>query len=163
MRAGAAFLLLSFLTCSSCGGTASPGVGSPDATTASDTGAGGDGATGDGGVADAGSSDATRDVAITPCQDCVADWCGCGQCDPSDIVCTKTPLACPLGCPSACEAQADVKCGCAGDRCVFVSPTRATPACYQTADCPPGMCCGGRDAGFFGRGRCVTEGSPGCR
>ena len=153
------------LACAACGGTSSPGVGQPDATTQSDAPSGADGApTGDSGIRDAGGVDSGPgyDGAVTACDACAPDWCGCGQCEPRDIVCTRTPLSCPLGCASGCQEQTSTVCGCAGDRCVFVTPPRTSPACYTSADCPPGMCCPGRDGGLLARSYCVTQSSSGC-
>jgi hypothetical protein len=142
-----AFALLAFLC--ACGGSTTGGGdlfndAAPGDASASD-------GSSDGGV------DARPDAACA--QACVADWCGCGQCLESQIVCTQKPKPCPLGCASACTILPDVKCHCEADRCVH-DTAQGTAACYTDLDCPIGQCCSTRGASLSGT--CAPNGDPCC-
>ena len=140
---------------SSTGDTGGGGDSAKD--TASDTAPGGD--TGSGDVApDTNGGDAPSDGACA----CAPDWCGCGTCDPTQIVCTKSPPGCPLGCASSCPQLATTTCSCESDRCVRSGIT-GDIACYKDPDCPPGDCCAhAGPVGVGGRGRCRPDGDPCC-
>lgn len=102
--------------------------------------------------------DATGDAACG----CQPDFCGCGACNPADIVCTKTPPGCPLGCVSSCPELKTTVCSCSGDRCVRSGVTGSI-ACYKDPDCPPGDCCAhSGPVGPASRGTCKPAGDPCC-
>lgn len=175
------FALLSFsiatLACSS--GDATSGDPSIDAAVDAATDAGGDAASDtrvgdDTSAGDApidGGADTRADVAADAVDTgsasdggcaCKADFCGCGTCASSDIVCTKAPPSCPLGCASGCTELATTVCACEGDRCVRKGAT-GDIGCYTDLDCPGTDCCAhGGAARPGGRGTCAPAGSTCC-
>lgn len=127
-------------------------------TPATETGAGVDS------VADDRPTDATSGEDACACK---PDYCGCGACAVSDIVCTKTPPSCPRGpppgCAGSCPELTTTTCSCESDRCVR-SGASGPVACYTDLDCPPGECCShvGPPVPPIGRGTCKPAGDPCC-
>ena len=104
-------------------------------------------------AADGPIADAQSDGPVLPCA-CQPIFCGCGGCDPTKIICTKTPKQCPLGCLGSCEDLSPYHCACVEDRCVLdPPPPSGMIPCNTTLDCPPGNCCQG--AGKLTRGACA--------
>jgi hypothetical protein len=72
---------------------------------------------------------------------CAPAWCGCGECNPADIVCTQTPRPCPLGCVGGCPELSQAYCKQVNQNCIRFGVDAAQIGCYGDLDCPPWMCC----------------------
>ncbi len=96
---------------------------------------------------DAGAASDVPAADVVRCDDagaCHPFWCGCGSCDPANIVCTTDLRGCPLGCVSSCPALDLAVCACNGSLCgaptfrdagvVDAGPRDAGPADVGTAD-----------------------------
>jgi hypothetical protein len=139
------FGVLAAMALAGCGGSSFT-EGGPDATADS---AGDDGSHGDA-MGDTAPFDAVVDAVdggggdvILPdgACGCMPYWCGCGQCNPSQIACTANPPPCGLGCASGCPELQQVTCTCQDGRCVRGGIDAGGIGCVVDQDCPPGDCC----------------------
>jgi len=135
-------LIVVLLAAVGCGGSFNVSEGAPADASVVDSVATNEAATSDVASTDTANS---KDVGVAgDTGTCAPFWCGCGECVPADIICTKSAAGCPLGCPvGACPAmEKNGVCTTVGDRCVR-NGIDGTIACLSSADCPPGKCCDG--------------------
>jgi hypothetical protein len=112
-----------------------------------------------------------HDVAVTdvagrcdPVTGYHAFWCGCGRCNPSEIICAAEVRGCPLGCPSACPELAAAVCACNGGTCdaPALRVDAGTDAGVDAGGLAAGQTCAGDSACAAGLLCCYPCGIPGC-
>src|SRR5262249_49332038 len=80
---------------------------------------------------------------------CTASWCGCGECNPVDIVCSHESHPCGRQCLQSCPALAQATCVAVGFGCAGGGVDSPQNGWYTRAGCPPG------------KDRCGLNGAPG--
>jgi hypothetical protein len=112
-------------------------------------------------VRDASHDDANdASSSCSPSQPCHPYFCGCGSCNPADIICVSDSRSCPLACPISCPELATTVCECTGGSCAVVHSDGGTASdggggtagssCMGDGDCMSGLLC------------CYPCGIPGC-
>jgi hypothetical protein len=99
--------------------------------------------------------------ACSPTQPCHPYFCGCGSCNPADILCVSDDRSCPLGCPLSCPELATTVCECT-DRACAVSHSDGGTSTDGGGSGTVGTPCSADDECMTGLLCCYPCGIPGC-